>query len=139
VTSSKSREPTIIIQSDEPSMPEDFLGPHKEFTDALLDAYVRQLRLMHAMMIELPLAWAAAREEVPSPSETDAPLAFSPAASPADIAPFEAKELLPATRNRKKSASGETKARKTKSASTSTGDKPTHKGGTKRSAPPSLH
>jgi hypothetical protein len=139
VTSAKSREPTIIIQSEEPSMPEDFLGPHKEFTDALLDVYVRQLRLMHAMMVELPLAWAAAREEVPPPTETDAPLAFSPAASPANIAHGEAKELLPATRKRKKSASGEIKVRKTKSASPSTGDKPSHKGGTKRSAPPSLH
>jgi hypothetical protein len=137
MTSSKSREPTIIIQSEEPCAPEDFGGRQKEFADVLLDAFVRQLRLMHAMMVELPLAWAAARDAEPPPLAMDAPPAPNPTASSA----ITAEELLPATRKRKKSALGEAKSASAKPAtSKSASKKPARKGSTKGSAPAShLH
>lgn len=131
MTSSKSREPTIIIQSEEPGTPEDFVGRQKEFADALLDAFVGQLRFMHKMMVELPLAWAAARDEVPPTLAMDAPEPNAPEPNPPASSASAAEDLLPATRKRKKPASGAAK---------SASKKPTRKGSAKGQAPAShLH
>lgn len=111
MTSSKSREPTIIIESEEPCPPENFGGRQKEFADALLDAFVGQLRFMHKMMVELPLAWAAARDEAPPPLAMDAPPAPNPPASSANTAEELLEDLLPATRKRKKPVAGDAKSR----------------------------
>jgi hypothetical protein len=149
MTSSKTTEPTIIIQSEDLPEPAsgDFIGRQKEFADTLLDMFVRQLRLMHAMMVELPFAWAAARDEAPPPLAMDQP-------APAIAANVAAEELLPATRKRKKSAPGEAKVRKaaakpacntsssnttasnTLASGTSTGKKTSRKDS---STPPRLH
>lgn len=135
MTSSKTTPPTIIIRSEENAASDAVIGRNMNLADSVLNVYVQQLRLIHMMMVELPLAWV--RDSAPQATAIEAQvqavivqqaisgqeaiiqeaiiqeaivketIAVPP---PAMAANLDTADLLPATRKHKKTAAGEAKS-----------------------------
>lgn len=79
--------PSTAVFQSEGSVSDELIGRQRELADAVIDVFVRQLKLIHAMMVELPFAWVTARDSEPRAPAVDPapvidppPVAYSPPA-----------------------------------------------------------
>ncbi len=158
--------PSTAVFQSEGSVSDELVGRQRELADAVIDVFARQLKLIHAMMVELPFAWVTRSASEPLagtiPNEPPAPAMASEPPAPAVDAPpagysppavdetplatqqavaaanLDPEDLLPATRKRKASTSGE--AAISQAAPKATGNKPPGKKPTRKGPPPApLH